>query len=314
MIQHGVLDLNYAYTKRAVLHVGIGVHTGPVFMGVLGEEGRKDYTAIGDHVNTASRLCSQAKGGEVLFTKPFKEALPTFGGIAFRETMTVKGKKEPLDVYCYTLDLGYPDIQQNEDGSERPMEPASGTTNRVPSYAPHVTGETYQAADELTRKDKELIAVAASIASGCQQCSDYHFVKVFDEGATVGEVEKAVHEALDAIRYASGVMQHKAYVLMEIPHKATHNEEMSTNIDRLSLLLKIGAVVALNNITGIENAIGVAVRYGVRLEDIQMTVALSKIVAAKAREFADDAIQKALDRDVPKRQTSLAACDLGRLE
>jgi len=308
MIQHGVRELNYMYTERAILHVGIGLDTGPVFMGVLGEEGRKDYTAIGDHVNTASRVCGLAGKGEVLFTKPFMEKLPSLSGIRVRETVNVKGKKEPLEVYCYELDVGYPDIQHLGGIVGKPTKRRKRKGNTMPSDVQYAKEDACQMATGLTRKDKELIAVVASIASGCQQCADYHVVKVFDDGATVKEVEKAVQEALGMIEYAGGIMQKKAYSLLKLPRKTATKDKMTKDVDRMSVLLRLAALVALNNITGIEVVIQLAVHKGVRLEDLQLTIALAKVVAEKAREFADDSISKSLGMSNQKQAVSLDGC------
>jgi class 3 adenylate cyclase len=46
--------------------IGIGVNTGTVIAGTLGGVGRLDYTVLGDAVNVAQRLQSEAMGGEIL--------------------------------------------------------------------------------------------------------------------------------------------------------------------------------------------------------------------------------------------------------
>jgi adenylate cyclase len=48
------------------ISVGIGVNTGQAVVGYMGSAERHEFTAIGDSVNTASRLCGVAKGGEIL--------------------------------------------------------------------------------------------------------------------------------------------------------------------------------------------------------------------------------------------------------
>lgn len=48
--------------------LGAGVHTGTAFVGVVGSKGASDFTALGDPVNVAAHLASQAAIGEILVT------------------------------------------------------------------------------------------------------------------------------------------------------------------------------------------------------------------------------------------------------
>ena len=54
---------------------GVGVHCGPAVVGNIGCEFRKDYTAIGDTVNTAARLEANAPRGEIYISRELLERL-----------------------------------------------------------------------------------------------------------------------------------------------------------------------------------------------------------------------------------------------
>lgn len=48
--------------------MGIGINTGEMIVGNIGSEIRMNYTVLGHHVNLAARLCSAAKGSEILIS------------------------------------------------------------------------------------------------------------------------------------------------------------------------------------------------------------------------------------------------------
>jgi class 3 adenylate cyclase len=67
-MQHRQLALNDAagHAGLPAFQIGIGINTGTVIAGTLGGPGRLDYTVLGDAVNIAQRLQSEAVGGEIL--------------------------------------------------------------------------------------------------------------------------------------------------------------------------------------------------------------------------------------------------------
>ncbi|HJS18093.1 MAG TPA: adenylate/guanylate cyclase domain-containing protein [Anaerolineales bacterium] len=82
------------------LPVGIGVHSGPAYVGVVGDEDSPmDFTALGDSVNTTARLASQAGAGEILVSdSTYSAARLNMEGLEHRQ-LELKGKSEPIGVH-----------------------------------------------------------------------------------------------------------------------------------------------------------------------------------------------------------------------
>ena len=85
--------------KGPWLPVGIGVHTGPAFVGVVGdEESTADFTALGDNVNITARLASEARAGEILISDAAYSASNIDIENLEHRQLELKGKSEPVDV------------------------------------------------------------------------------------------------------------------------------------------------------------------------------------------------------------------------
>ena len=90
-------------TRRAEnqppIDVGMGINTGECVYGAIGSQKTLQYTVIGDAVNTASRLCSLAKGGDIIVSEAtYRLAAHRVVGEALPPAK-VKGKNEQLTIH-----------------------------------------------------------------------------------------------------------------------------------------------------------------------------------------------------------------------
>lgn len=81
------------------LGLGVGVATGTVAVGALGSSSRIEYTAVGNAVNLAARLCSAAGDGETLIDQATAELAP-IDGVRPRGSMQIKGLSADHAVYA----------------------------------------------------------------------------------------------------------------------------------------------------------------------------------------------------------------------
>jgi adenylate cyclase len=84
--------------------VGAGVHTGIAYVGTVGSsEAVTDFTALGDAVNTAARLASQAAPGEVVISTATSQAAGLDSTTFEKRSLDLKGRAEPISAQVINI-------------------------------------------------------------------------------------------------------------------------------------------------------------------------------------------------------------------
>ena len=81
------------------LGFGIGIAHGFATLGTIGFEGRRDYAAIGTVSNVASRLCDEAKAGQILVSPRVRQAIETAVMVEPVGEFSLKGIRRPMMAY-----------------------------------------------------------------------------------------------------------------------------------------------------------------------------------------------------------------------
>jgi adenylate cyclase len=91
--------VRYTDAATGCLEVGIGVASGEEFVGNVGGGGYKDFTAIGDVTNTAARLTSIARDGQIFIDAETYQAVARAYPDADQELLTLRGKHAPVKAF-----------------------------------------------------------------------------------------------------------------------------------------------------------------------------------------------------------------------
>jgi adenylate cyclase len=100
MLNHALALLRgvgYGSGSPPFVEMGVGIDVGDAFVGNIGQRALYDFTAVGDVVNTASRLQGQAGSGEVVLSERVADGVT--GPVGTRVELQLKGKREPQTAY-----------------------------------------------------------------------------------------------------------------------------------------------------------------------------------------------------------------------
>ena len=109
------------------LGFGVGLAMGPATVGRIGSESRLDYTAIGNVVNLASRLCSAAEDGQILVDPAAAAAVRGRAPLIALGTRPLKGYDEQVEVFA--VDVRHGLGRAAEGGAPGPPQVSSDGVN-----------------------------------------------------------------------------------------------------------------------------------------------------------------------------------------
>jgi class 3 adenylate cyclase len=99
-LQQAFADVHRRWAKLGVdVGLGIGIASGYATMGLIGEQGRFDYTPIGGVVNLAARLSDHAQDGQILISRRTQVEVESL--IASRPvgSVSLKGIAQPVEAF-----------------------------------------------------------------------------------------------------------------------------------------------------------------------------------------------------------------------
>ncbi len=96
------LNEKWKAEKKPQIQVGYGINTGEAIVGNIGSERRMEYTAIGDMVNTASRVEGETEGGQIFITEETFQELGNKVKVNKLKQVSLKGKSTKVQIYEVT--------------------------------------------------------------------------------------------------------------------------------------------------------------------------------------------------------------------
>ncbi|MCB0581244.1 MAG: response regulator, partial [Phaeodactylibacter sp.] len=137
---------------RRPIRSGIGFHTGPLIMGIIGDDKRLDAATISDTVNTAARIESLNKfyGANILLSEDSLAAISEPEAFHFRMLgqVQMKGKKVPVGIYeCFDGD--------SPEGFDKKRATLDAFAEARTSYFDKEFAKAYRAFEAILKENPE---------------------------------------------------------------------------------------------------------------------------------------------------------------
>lgn len=160
----------------------------------------------------------------------------------------------------------------------------------------------------LNNKEKELVLLGASIATGCKPCTEFHVKKATEVGLSDIEIKKAIEDAYEIRMKASQIMLHHGLKLLKIDEKMKSSRADLDEITRDGELVSIAASYAANCTSSLEQHISRGKKADITDDEILEIAELVKFVENKAKAHVDKIIPKLEDETVQDEKFTKNRC------
>ena len=138
----------------------------------------------------------------------------------------------------------------------------------------------------ITDSERELAAVGISVAAGCKPCTSYHVKAAHKAQVPNDAIQQAVDQALSIREAAAKVMERHSRSLMGRADDLTDEQDLA-ELDRVTVLISIGAAFGVNCVTSLKKYLGVADELGVPHEDADEIMRLAVMVKERAASHVE---------------------------
>lgn len=133
----------------------------------------------------------------------------------------------------------------------------------------------------IDTREKELTAVAISVAAGCKPCTNYHVKAVREAGASDAEIKQAVADAVAVRERATQIMQAHALGRLGEVEQGSVSTPLA-GATRMQVLVSIGAAFGVNCVKTLEKNLAAAEAVGLSQDDIAKIVKLAILIKGRA--------------------------------
>lgn len=142
----------------------------------------------------------------------------------------------------------------------------------------------------LSFKEKELVNIGASVATGCKPCTDYHFKKVREAGATDKEIKDAISFAMLVRDSAREIMESHGLKHLGIAADEDYHTELDTST-RIKELVSIAAAFAVNCTTNVKKHVAAAKTVGITEEEVESVLDAALFIKGEASHYVDQIVK-----------------------